>query len=233
MNYIEVIDLLGTIAFAISGALAAFSKKLDPFGIVIVSFVTAAGGGTLRDVLIGVDPVSWMRNMNLIYTVLICVIITFFFRKYLLKLSKTLFLFDAIGIGFFTVVGLEMGLTAGLNPLICIILGCITACFGGVIRDILVNEIPVIFRKNIYATACILGGGIYFLLLRLKLPSEIVFPVSGIMVIAIRVFSVVFKINLPSPYPKEELIEELHDNSAFAKAENKTESGKSKISKKD
>ncbi len=205
MNFIEIIDLLGTIAFAVSGALAAFSKKLDPFGIVIIAFVTAAGGGTLRDILIGVEPVSWMRNMNLVYTILICVLITFFFRKRLLKLRKTLFLFDAIGIGLYTVVGLEMGLTAGLHPLICITLGCITACFGGVLRDILINEIPVIFRKNIYATACILGGGVYFILVEFKVRNEIVFPVAAITVIAVRVLAVIFKIKLPSPYSKEEL----------------------------
>ncbi|MFT4838207.1 MAG: putative membrane protein YeiH [Nonlabens sp.] len=208
MNFIEVIDFIGTIAFAISGALAAFSKKLDPFGIVIIAFVTAAGGGTLRDILIGIQPISWMRNMTFIYTILACVVISFFFRKYLLKLRTTLFLFDTIGIGLYTVVGLEMGLKAGLHPLICIVLGCTTACFGGVIRDILVNEIPVIFRKNIYATACILGGGVYFILLKFNLPLEIVFPASAITVIAIRIASVVFKINLPSPYSKEETIED-------------------------
>jgi uncharacterized membrane protein YeiH len=208
MNFIEVIDLLGTIAFAISGALAAFSKKLDPFGIVIIAFVTAAGGGTLRDILIGIEPISWMRDMTFIYIILACVVISFFFRKYLLKLRTTLFLFDTIGIGLYTVVGLEMGLKAGLHPLICIVLGCITACFGGVIRDILVNEIPVIFRKNVYATACILGGGVYFILLKFQLPNEIVFPASAISVIAIRIASVVFKINLPSPYTEEESIED-------------------------
>lgn len=205
MNFIEIIDFLGIIAFALSGALAAFSKKLDPFGIVIIAFVTAAGGGTLRDILIGVQPISWMRNMNLIYTILACVVITFIFRTKLLKLRKTLFLFDAIGIGLYTVVGLEMGLAAGLHPLICIILGCITACFGGVLRDILINEIPVIFRKNIYATACIIGGMVYFILLKFNLPNNIVFTASAVTVIVTRVLAVVFKIKLPSPYPKKEI----------------------------
>lgn len=153
MDFIQVIDLMGTVAFAISGALAAYNKKLDAFGIIIIAFVTAAGGGTLRDILLGVSPVSWMTNMNLVYTILICVLVTFIFSQKLLKLRKTLFFFDTIGIGLYTVVGLEMGITAGLHPFICVTLGCITACFGGVIRDILVNEIPVIFRKNIYATA--------------------------------------------------------------------------------
>ncbi|WP_298952749.1 trimeric intracellular cation channel family protein [uncultured Nonlabens sp.] len=206
MNFIEIIDFLGTIAFAISGALAAFSKKLDPFGIVIIAFVTAAGGGTLRDILIGVQPISWMRNMNLIYTILACVVITFIFRAQLAKLRKTLFLFDAIGIGLYTVVGLEMGLAAGLHQLICIIIGCITACFGGVLRDILINEIPVLFRKNIYATACIVGGIVYFILLEFNLPNNIVFTTSAVTVILTRVLAVAFKIKLPSPYSKSEII---------------------------
>ncbi|KQC33192.1 membrane protein [Nonlabens sp. YIK11] len=200
MDFIEIIDLMGTIAFAISGALAAFAKKLDPFGIIIIAFVTAAGGGTLRDILIGVRPVSWMLNMDLVYTILICVLITFIFRRWLLTLRKTLFLFDTIGIGLYTVVGIEMGLTAGLHPVICITLGCITACFGGVIRDILVNEIPVIFRKNIYATACIAGGLVYFLLAKLNLLENWAFIISGLTVITIRFFAVIFEWQLPSFY---------------------------------
>ncbi|EAS18774.1 conserved hypothetical transmembrane protein [Flavobacteria bacterium BBFL7] len=200
MDFIQVIDLMGTVAFAISGALAAYNKKLDAFGIIIIAFVTAAGGGTIRDILLGVSPVSWMTNMNLVYTILVCVLVTFIFSQKLLKLRKTLFFFDTIGIGLYTVVGLEMGITAGLHPFICVTLGCITACFGGVIRDILVNEIPVIFRKNIYATACIAGGVIYFILRKFEAPENITFIVSGISVIVIRMLAVRFKWQLPRPY---------------------------------
>jgi uncharacterized membrane protein YeiH len=200
MSAIDIIDLIGTIAFAISGALAAFSKRLDPFGVIIMAFVTAAGGGTLRDVLIGVRPVSWMLNMNLVYTILICVVVAFIFRKWLLKLRKTLFLFDTIGIGLYTVVGLEMGLQAGLHPFICITLGCVTACFGGVIRDILVNEIPVIFRQNIYATACIAGGIIYFIMIKIGVLENFRFFIAGGTVILIRFLAVIFSWQLPSFY---------------------------------
>lgn len=200
MAIIDIIDLLGTIAFAVSGALAAYNKKLDAFGIIIIAFVTAAGGGTLRDILLGIQPVSWMTNMNLVYTILISVLITFLFRTQLLKLRKTLFLFDTIGIGLYTVVGLETGIIAGLHPIICVTLGCVTACFGGVIRDILVNEIPVIFRKNIYATACITGGIIYFILLKSGAPDFIIFPAASITVILLRALAVKFKWQLPRPY---------------------------------
>lgn len=203
MDFIQIVDILGTISFAISGALAGFKNKLDPFGIAIIAFVTAAGGGTLRDILLGISPVSWMTNMNLVYTILLCVLVTFIFSKWLLKLRKTLFLFDTIGIGLYTVVGLEMGITFGLHPVICITLGCVSACFGGVIRDILVNEVPVIFRKNIYATACIAGGVIYFVLRKYGVPENIIFIVSGLSVIVIRLLAVKFKWQLPRPYLKE------------------------------
>lgn len=203
MDFIQIVDILGTISFAISGALAGFKNKLDPFGIAIIAFVTAAGGGTLRDILLGISPVSWMTNMNLVYTILVCVLVTFIFSKWLLKLRKTLFLFDTIGIGLYTVVGLEMGITFGLHPVICITLGCVSACFGGVIRDILVNEVPVIFRKNIYATACIAGGVIYFVLRKYGVPENIIFIVSGLSVIVIRLLAVKFKWQLPRPYLKE------------------------------
>ncbi|WP_438962599.1 trimeric intracellular cation channel family protein [Nonlabens sp.] len=203
MDFIQIVDILGTIAFAISGALAGFKNKLDPFGIAIIAFVTAAGGGTLRDILLGVSPVSWMTNMNLVYTILICVLVTFIFSKWLLKLRKTLFLFDTIGIGLYTVVGLEMGIAYGLHPVICITLGCISACFGGVIRDILVNEVPVIFRKNIYATACIAGGIVYFVLRKFSVPENIIFIMSGLCVIIIRLLAVRLKWQLPRPYLKE------------------------------
>ncbi|MGJ8684191.1 MAG: trimeric intracellular cation channel family protein [Nonlabens sp.] len=204
MDFIQVVDFLGTIAFAISGALAGINKKLDAFGVAIIAFVTAAGGGTLRDILLGVSPVSWMTNMNLVYTILVCVLVTFIFSKRLLKLRKTLFLFDTIGIGLYTVVGLEMGLVAGLHPLVCITLGCITACFGGVIRDILVNEIPVIFRKNIYATACIAGGSVYFILMEFQILENLIFVIAGSCVIAIRLLAVRFKWQLPRPYLPED-----------------------------
>lgn len=200
MGIIDIIDLLGTMAFAVSGALAAYDKRLDGFGICIIAFVTAAGGGTIRDVLLGVNPVSWMNNMTLVYTILGSIIITFLFRKKLLQLRKTLFLFDSIGIGLYTVVGVETGIDHGLHPFICITLGCITACFGGVIRDILVNEIPVIFRKNIYATACIAGGIVYFILVAISVPRVVLFPAAAGSVILIRILAVTYKWQLPMPH---------------------------------
>lgn len=194
------IDLLGTVAFAISGVLIAMNHKMDSFGILIIAFVTAVGGGTLRDVLIGQTPVSWMRDMNYTYIILASTVFAIVFRKKINYLRTSLFLFDTIGIGLYTVVGVEKGLSADLHPIICVALGTISACFGGVIRDILCNEIPVIFRKEIYATACILGGLSYFALRQFPIEEGVVFVMAGAIVIAIRLLAVKFKIALPSLY---------------------------------
>ena len=200
--FFQVIDILGTIAFAISGVLVALNKKMDPFGVFIIAFVTAVGGGTLRDVLIGFTPVFWMNNMTFIYVILGSVVFAILVQKYINYLSTSLFLFDTIGIGLYTVAGIEKGLSADLHPIICIALGTMSACFGGVIRDILCNEIPVIFRKEIYATACILGGFTYFLLRELTADTNITFVVAGLVVIVTRLLAVRFEISLPSLYRK-------------------------------
>ena len=194
------IDILGTIAFAISGVLVAMNKKMDLFGILIIAFVTAVGGGTLRDVIIGHTPVGWMKDMTFSYVILGSVLFAVIFRNKINYLRTSLFLFDTIGIGLYTVVGIEKGLTAELHPIICIALGTMSACFGGIIRDMLCNEVPVIFRREIYATACILGGLAYFLLIKLPIDSNVVFAVAGSIVIIVRLLAVKFKIALPSIY---------------------------------
>jgi uncharacterized membrane protein YeiH len=194
------IDILGTIAFAISGVLIAFNKRMDLFGILIIAFVTAVGGGTLRDLLLGDVPVSWMTDITYSYVIIGSAIFAIVLRNKINYLRTSLFLFDTIGIGLYTVIGVEKGINAELHPLICIALGTITASFGGVIRDILCNEIPVIFRKEIYATACILGGLVYFLLIKLPIDTNLVFVISGSVVIAVRLLAVKFKIGLPSIY---------------------------------
>lgn len=195
-----ILDILGTIAFAISGVLIAMNKRMDPFGILIIAFVTAVGGGTLRDVMIGETPVSWMKDMNYTYVIFGSAIFAVIFKNKINYLRTSLFLFDTIGIGLYTVVGVEKGIHAELHPIICVALGTISACFGGVIRDILCNEIPVIFRKEIYATACILGGFSYFALRQLPIDDNIIFMIAGAIVIAIRILAVKFKIALPSMY---------------------------------
>ncbi len=201
--FFQIIDILGTIAFAISGVLVALNKKMDPFGVLIIAFVTAVGGGTLRDVMIGIEPVSWIKNMTYVYVIIGATVFAVVLRNKINYLRTSLFLFDTIGIGLYTVVGIETGLKAGLHPVICIALGTMTACFGGVIRDILCNEIPVIFRKEIYATACIIGGLTYFLLRKFMADTNLIFVIAIIVVIVIRLIAVKFKISLPSLYKPE------------------------------
>ena len=180
-------------------------KKLDLFGIFIVAFVTAVGGGTLRDVLIGNTPVLWMREPIYITVITGAVIFSVIFVRQLKYLRKTLFLFDTIGIGLFTMLGIEKGLAIDLLPVMCIALGTITACFGGVIRDMLCNEIPVIFRrKEIYATACIFGGISYFVLVLLPFDGAYAYVAAILIIIVTRLLAVKFGIALPNIYRKIE-----------------------------
>jgi uncharacterized membrane protein YeiH len=202
VKLILIIDILGTIAFAISGVLTALNKRLDPFGILIIAFVTAVGGGTLRDILIDAN-VAWMRNLTFVYVIFGSTIFAVIFRKRLGYIRRSLFLFDTIGIALYTIVGVEKGIAAGFHPIICVALGTMTACFGGVLRDILCNEIPIIFRKEIYATACILGASAYFLLHNTPISEDFIVIISGSIVIIVRLLAVYFNLSLPSIYRKE------------------------------
>lgn len=203
-DYIFIIDILGVIAFAVSGVLTAMKKRMDPFGILIIAFVTSVGGGTIRDLLIGV-PVAWVSNMNYVYVIIITTILGIIFQSKLVYLRRSLFLFDSLGIALYTLIGLEKALNAGFSPIICIATGTITACFGGVTRDILSNEIPIVFHKEIYATACILGGFIYFLLLQFNFSNTVVFITTGVVVFTARTLAVHFDLKLPSVYPKKRI----------------------------
>ncbi|OQP64034.1 hypothetical protein A3860_21695 [Niastella vici] len=196
-DLLRLIDILGTVTFAISGVFAAMEKKLDLFGILIIAFITAIGGGTLRDMLTGDLPVSWMRSIETPLIILASAAGAILFRNVIPNFQKTLFIFDSLGLGFFTVLGIQKGIKFGLTPGICIALGTITGCFGGVIRDMLLNNIPLIFKKEIYATACIIGGLIYFLLLKIDFNRNWIDLVVMLLVFLIRFLSVRFKLSLP------------------------------------
>jgi len=193
----EVIEVLGTIAFAISGTFNAMQRKLDPFGVLIIAFVTAIGGGTVRDLLLGDTPVAWMRDMQTCLIVLFTALGTMFFKTHVQKLKITLFLFDSLGLGLFTMVGILKGMAFGLNPGICIALGTITGCFGGIIRDTLLNTIPLVFRREIYATACILGGLLYYLLIEINVESVVAKLAVVAFIFVLRIVAVKFKLSLP------------------------------------
>ena len=199
-HFLYIIDILGTVSFAVSGAFLAMEKKLDPFGVLVLAFVTAMGGGTLRDILIGNLPVNWLTNSTSTIVIFSSAIVTMFFGSYLKHLTTALFLFDAVGLGLFTIVGIKIGIEKNFSMGVCITLGTITACFGGVVRDVLLNQIPLLFRKEIYAMACIAGGLIYFLLRQLTLNADIVTIICILLIFTIRIIAVKYKISLPQFY---------------------------------
>lgn len=196
-NTTEIIEVLGTISFAISGTFAAVQKRLDPFGVLIIAFVTSIGGGTVRDLLLGDTPVAWMRDVNYCLLILVTSILTLFFKHQIKKFKVTLFLFDSLGLGLFTLVGVQKGIVFGLEPGMCVALGTITGCFGGIIRDTLLNTIPLIFRKEVYATACIAGGALYFGLLALSLKADIAQIIVIVFIVTLRIIVVRYKLALP------------------------------------
>ena len=200
MNVVDVFIVLGTISFAISGALSAMAKKMDVFGVFIIAFVTALGGGTIRDILIGKTPVFWMEDLQYFYLIIVGALIALLFRAQIGKWRRTLFIFDTIGLGIFTIAGVELGIAAQLNPVICIILGTITGSFGGVLRDVLSNQTPLIFHKEIYATVCVLGGMMYYMLIRFLGDTDIAYVVTSLLVIASRVLVTKKKWVLPKWY---------------------------------
>ena len=202
MKLLELIDILGIVAFSIAGALAAMEKKLDLFGIFIIAFVTAMGGGTIRDILIGDFPVNWIRSTNYSLIIFASSLVAVFFNNVIKNLRKTLFGFDSLGLGLFTIVGIEKGLDFNLSPGMCIALGTMTGCFGGVIRDISLNTIPIIFQKEIYAVACILGGSVYFLLRKTSLDNYPIAIISILVVFIVRILAVRYHLGLPDIYKK-------------------------------
>lgn len=194
----EILDSIGILVFSISGALTAIYKKLDLFGVYCIAFVTALGGGTLRDVMIGRTPVGWMQDMNYIYIITLGFLLSIIFNRYLDRLRISMFLFDSIGLGVFTLIGLDKGIEYGLNPLICVALGTLTATFGGVIRDILCNEIPVLFRKEIYATLSILGGILFFILKGLHFQEDLISLTVALFIISFRLIAFKYNWSLPT-----------------------------------
>lgn len=198
MSYIHYLDLLGTFAFAISGALSAAEKRYDIFGVFFVAFITAVGGGTTRDLLLGLTPVFWMQTYNYILIIFLAVITTFIFYKQVLKWRKALFLFDSIGLGVFTIIGMQKAIDQDVTWVFAIFMGVITAVLGGVFRDTFNNEVPLILRKEIYATACFIGAFLLILLLHLGVLLSIAIPITILIIIIIRLLSVKYELYLPS-----------------------------------
>lgn len=196
IQFVDVIEFLGTIAFAISGIRLASAKRFDWFGAIVIGFVTAVGGGTLRDLLLDV-PIFWMQASRYIWCTLFAFIIVLGFRKYLVHLNNTIFWFDCIGLGLFVVVGYEKAMALDYPVWVCISMATITGIVGGMIRDILINEVPIIFTQELYAVACILGGVLFSILNFLDVDLVVTEIATAVFVVVIRILATKYHLKLP------------------------------------
>lgn len=193
-----VLELLGTFFFAISGALAIQDEHHDLFGAGFMGFVTAIGGGTLRDMMLGSYPLVWIGDINFLYSIFVGVVIAYLFFKYLIKLRRTFVFFDTLGISFFTILGVEKALSLGVRPEIAAIMGMFSAVMGGVIRDVLTNETPVLFKREVYATACLVGAIVYLLLYNVGIDRNTNLVLSISLIFVIRIVAIKYKLSLPT-----------------------------------
>lgn len=193
-----IFEILGTIVFAISGASAAEEKSgNDWFGVTFVGFITAIGGGSLRDMLLGSYPLVWVNDVNFIYAIIAGIFIMRLLHDSIEKYRRQLALFDTIGIALFTVLGTAKTIDLGFHPVIAAIMGMFTAVMGGVLRDTLINETPVLFKKEIYATACLAGAILFLTLDQLEIERNINFIISGVLIVVIRLLAVYYKWSVP------------------------------------
>ena len=199
MNLIQIILYSGIFVFAITGALKARTHQMDIFGATVIAFATAYGGGTIRDLLIGVRPVNWVNDYLALALVVGAVIIVSLFRFNTARFRRTIFFTDAIGLGMFTVFGIEKSMRIYINDGYAIIMGVITATFGGLLADIICGEVPDLLKKGeLYATACAIGGVCYVLLKKTGLEYNTGLFICVIIVVGIRILSKRKRLTLPS-----------------------------------
>ncbi len=197
MNFINTVDYAGTFAFAISGIRLASAKKFDWFGAYVVGLVTAIGGGTSRDLLLGVTP-FWMQQPSYLIITGIALLAVILMGNKMKVFNNAFFIFDTIGLGLFVVVGIERSIEAGFPFWVTIVMGMITGSVGGIIRDILINEEPLIFRKDIYALACVFGGLVFYMCTLFDFRTEITQTISATSVIIMRFLAVKYHWSLPA-----------------------------------
>lgn len=195
-TFLFIIEIIGTFAFAISGIRLAAYKNFDLFGAYTVGLVTAIGGGTLRDVLLDI-PVFWMQTWIYLAITGVALVIVILFRRLLISMNKTLFIFDTVGLALFVVIGIQKSLGVDYPMWVALVMGCITGSFGGVVRDILINEEPLFFRKDIYATACIAGGIIYWIAQESGCGDVVCQSACGMAIIVIRMLAIHYNWSLP------------------------------------
>ena len=203
-TFLYIVEIIGTFAFAISGIRMAARKRFDLFGAYVVGLVTAIGGGTLRDLLLDVTP-FWMGDSIYLIVTAVALLLVIVLRKNILRFENTFFIFDTIGLALFVVVGIQKSHDLGFPFWVAVIMGTLTGAFGGILRDILVNEEPLIFRKDIYASACIFGGIVYWISIRMGVNDIVTQILAAAGVIATRIMAVRFKWTLPTLKSEEDL----------------------------
>ncbi len=196
IDFITFCDYTGTFAFAISGIRLASAKQFDWFGAYTVGVVTAVGGGTIRDVMLNTSP-FWMTQPSYLIIAGLALLFVIAFRKYVVKLNNTFFIFDTIGLGLFVSVGVHKSLEFGFPMWVAIVMGTVTGSFGSMTRDILINEEPLVFRKDIYALACVFGGIIYYACMLANLTPAITQLLCAVSVVAMRLIAVKYHISIP------------------------------------
>lgn len=198
MNLILAIMYTGIFIFAVTGALKARTHQMDIFGAAVIAFATAYGGGTIRDLLIGVRPVNWVNDYLALALVIGAVVIVSLFSTDQIRFKKTIFFTDAIGLGMFTAAGIERSIAYDINDGYAVIMGVITATFGGLLADILCGEKPDLLKRGeLYATACAIGGVIYILLKKAGIENNTGLFICVCIVVFIRIFSKRKRLRLP------------------------------------
>lgn len=197
MSLLYALDLVGTAAFAASGALAGIRRKMDLFGVMVLGLVTAIGGGTLRDLLLGDNPPFCFKNETYLYLAVAVSLLTFALYRHMNSMRQSLLFFDAIGLGTFVVIGTEKALYFKLGLLGAVIMGVITATAGGITRDVLANQIPLILRKEIYASACLTGSILLVVLVHAGTDRSLALLIAAATVIAVRLLAIRFNWALP------------------------------------
>lgn len=197
MSLLFILDMIGTVAFAASGAWVGVRKEMDLFGVIALAMVTAIGGGTLRDLLLGDLPPFCLQNEIYFWIPVITAILVFTLHRHLPHLMQPLLYLDAIGLGTFVVIGTSKALLFETGPFGAVLMGVLTGTAGGVIRDVLANEVPLILRQEIYASACIFGGVLLVILTRLESPEQINLLLVAGSVILIRILAIRHNWSLP------------------------------------
>lgn len=195
---IYILDLFGVVVFAVTGALAAGQKRMDLFGTVVVAGVTALGGGTVRDLVLGIRPVLWIANPMYVIVAVAAALGTFFVAPYVKFPMRALLVFDAFGLAMFTVIGCQRALEVQPSYIIAVAMGIITGVAGGILRDILSGEIPLVLRREVYATASLAGGVLFVLLYEFRMPSSITIIASAALVLIIRLVAIRWQLSLPT-----------------------------------